>query len=132
MGANHKARSGLIVVSSIAAVFPSGIGTSGKGNIYSGSKIFCDFLLKAVKRELENAKSKVDMMTLNPGPVHTNMTSKMKKSACQFWAKSEDCVDSALRDLGKETLTYGVFKHEIMGTLAKSANHWLTLGEKSK
>lgn len=73
-----KLKSGIIVVSSIAAVFPSGVGTSGKGNIYSGSKVFCDYLLKAVRYELDKENRNIDCLTLNPGPVHSNMTAAMQ------------------------------------------------------
>ena len=118
-----KAKSGVIVTSSIAAYNPK-----GKGNLYSGSKIFCNFLTHAVEYELRKSGNRVDMMTLNPGFVHTTMTAPLEHLKLPGFTTADWCVYKTLKDLGRERETFGVFKHEAIAYMVKVMNHWGSLG----
>ena len=125
-----KVKSGLIVTSSISAML--GI---GEGNIYSASKIFCNFLSFAVRRELESINSRVELTVLSPGPTITKMSEKYHNHS--FWglwmATSENCVYKALKDMGRERETNGAMSAEILISLLYTPlMHWCTLGEKSQ
>ena len=62
-------KSGVIVTSSLGGCFVV------RGNItYHSSKVFVNFLIKAVIHELNKAKSKVELLSLMPAAVETNMT----------------------------------------------------------
>ena len=119
-------KSGILITSSIAAYI-----NAGSGNIYSGSKIFCNYLALAVRKELEAINSRVEITILNPGMVYSNMTAKMKKTCSCFWTSAEDCVYKTLKDIGKEKETNGVFKHEVLDFLGRAAWHWASLGVKT-
>ena len=108
----RSVRSGVIITSSIAPK-----ASTAKGTQYSASKIFCNFLGEAVNYELKNEDSRVDLTVLMPGPVYTNMTAKVPKTAKCIWVTSKKCVQKTLVDLGHEESTYGAVSHEIIGYL---------------
>jgi len=56
-------------------------------------------------------------MVLKPGQVRTNMTKSFKNHT--ELVTVSDCVRGALRDLGNESVSNGVLKHEIAGFMAK-------------
>ena len=62
-------KSGVIATSSMGGCFVV------KGNItYHCSKVFVNYLIKAVSYELDKANRNVELLSLMPGPVETNMT----------------------------------------------------------
>ena len=64
-------------------------------------------------------KNNVEVLSLMPGFVATNMTKRIKSQTCKGFSKVEDCVSGCLRDLSYESETYGTATHEIIGTLAE-------------
>ena len=127
LGKRRDVKSGIIVTSSIAPKASTAAGTQ-----YSSSKVFCNFLCEAVKYELEKSKSRVELTILSPGPVYTNMTSKIDKTCNCVWATPKDCVHKALKDMGREIETMGTVAHDIIGYLSSVLLlHWSTLGFRS-
>ena len=64
-------------------------------------------------------KNNVEVLSLMPGFVATNMTKRIKSQTCKGFSRVEDCVGGCLRDLSYEAETYGTMIHEIIGTLAE-------------
>ncbi len=72
---------------------------------YSASKIFADYLAQGLNYEL---KGKVDVLSWQCGEVSTKM---LRKPAGGRVVTTEVAVKGMLRDLGKESLTYGCTTH---------------------
>ena len=54
-------------------------------------------------------RDKIDVMSFEAGPAGTKMFTPERRAKMQPVGPS---VDAMLRDLGKETLTYGAMKHD--------------------
>jgi hypothetical protein len=61
-------------------------------------------------------KDKVDVLPLYCGTVATKWFGQNVK-AKGFMLTPEDVVNGCLRDLGRESLTFGAWKHEIFGRI---------------
>ena len=88
---------------------------------YHASKVFVNYLIRAVQYELDKAKSAVEILTLMPAAVETNMTRQADimnrvgptlKSLVGI-VSTTTCVKCALRDIGRDYETYGAFPHEF-------------------
>jgi len=100
-------KSAIINVSSIVGRY-----AFGGASVYSATKAFNYNFSQSLAQEL---KGKIDVMTLCPGKTLTQMHPGAKKT----WScvSADDCVNSALKDLGRRTLSYGASSHEILGWL---------------
>jgi len=104
---NRKKKPAIVIVASVLATKP----TAGILD-YSCTKTFVDFLGQGLSYELEG---KVDCISWRAGYVSTNM---VKREAKGWVITPEIAVKGMLRDLGKERMTRGVFKHDLfMGLL---------------
>lgn len=80
---------------------------------YSASKIYMDYLSKALATEYEDEHIYVQSVT--PGMVDTNMASQMKVGAGSWMAvKTPDYVRATLKTVGNEEQTNGHPKHKIL------------------
>lgn len=79
-------------------------------NIYSASKVFIDYLSRALSYE---NRGKIDIISLRPSEVSTPMTSNKKTDLLTIMPK--DCAEGLLNDLGYETYTNGYWSHQLQG-----------------
>ena len=77
---------------------------------YCSSKAFIDFFGRAIAIE---ARDEIDTMLLEPGYVDTKfqLLSKGQKGCIG----TDECVLGALRDFGRDTVTYASPNHAIQG-----------------
>lgn len=99
----RKQKSAIIMTSSGLAHFTApGLLT------YSSSKAFISYLGQGLNYEL---KGKIDAMTFECGEVSTKL---LKKKRSSLVLTENPVVTACLRDLGKESLTYGAARHEAI------------------
>jgi len=83
-------------------------------SIYGATKSFLNYFSQAI--ELENKTSGVEIMSIKPSFVITNMT--FNKNGGFFFVSSEHFAKSALATVGKKiTATFGCFVHELHANL---------------
>jgi short-subunit dehydrogenase len=95
-------RSAIINVSSIAGTIPFPGNTT-----YAATKVFIDYFSRALAFEV---RAKVDVLSLRPAFVATNMTKMKAKGFC---ITPLECVNASFRDLGHTYATFGAVKHDI-------------------
>jgi len=77
---------------------------------YSATKVYCDFLSRAIDAEEEN----IDITCLRPCFVSTPLAAWMPKN---FWFISpNECARGAMSKLGLRRFTHGHWKHSIYVT----------------
>ena len=105
-------RRGIIInVSSYSASYPMPL-----LSLYASSKIFVDFLSRAL--QVEYANKGITIQSVLPAYVSTNM-SKIRKSSLMV-PTPDVYVDHALRTVGLESRTYGYWPHKLQGFLQDS------------
>lgn len=113
-------RSAVITVSSVAGNAPI-----SRTLVYCATKIFVKYLTMAMDWEGKRDGTLVDAMCLQPSYVKTNLVDKFKgKITTPGIVSTTECVNGALRDLGKESVTYGPLVHEITGALMAFAGRY--------
>lgn len=92
---------------SAIVVTSSGLGSAPFPGIltYSCTKVFADYLAKGLSYELSG---KIDCLSWQAGEVATKM---LKKPAGGRVVTPEVAVKGMLKDLGKESITYGCSTH---------------------
>lgn len=111
--ATRAERSAIVITSSLAAfmTLPGGL------SIYGATKAFVTYMAEGLSFEEENT---IDVISYNPGGVLTNM---LKKSAppeglkSRFTVTPEQSTAALLRDLGRDRVSIGCARHELMGTI---------------
>jgi len=99
--------SGIIInVSSYSASYPMPL-----LSMYASSKIYVDFLSRAL--QFEYANKGITIQSVLPAYVSTNM-SKIRRSSLMV-PTPDVYVDHALRNVGLETRTYGYWPHKLQG-----------------
>lgn len=82
---------------------------------YCSTKVFLTYLIQMVSLE---CSSKIDALSFNPAWVPSNMTDeviKEKEKESYFnVAPVYNAVDGAMRALGRETITMGATRHELL------------------
>lgn len=97
----RRKQSGMIVVSSVAAISPT-----VNGITYSATKVFGRYLFKALNDESLVYMSRVELLNLMPSLVETNLTERvvknkwLRKALC--FITPPECVSGCLRDIGTE------------------------------
>jgi len=80
-------------------------------NIYSATKAFGDFLSRSLAEEYPN----IDIMSLRPGYVSTQLNARKKPSLEVL--TPEECAEGCLKDLGKRKFTFGNWRHKVQGSV---------------
>ena len=70
-------------------------------------------------------KKRIEVLTLIPGFVDTNMTKFIENRKNIVFAPVDACVKTCLRDLGYESESFGAFTHEVQGTIATKLKKWI-------
>ena len=96
-------RSAIMVTGSIAAFWPS-----PNKLMYTSTKSFANYFASAMG--YENTE-KIDVLSYNPALTKTNL---MKASAGGFIVTPTESVKCAIRDIGKEVISYGCGRHEFL------------------
>ena len=104
----REKRSAIISISSVMGTVP----IAGRA-LYSATKAFNDHFSKALSYAYN---SKIDMMTVRPQWIRTRWISNFPHF---FSIPPDELVDGALNELGKCKVTYGHWKHRIIGPLYK-------------
>ena len=105
----REKRSAIVVTSSVyGATYYPGVTT------YSCTKTFADFLGQGLNFEL---KDKIDSMSWQCGTVSTNMLPIPKGGLI---ISVRDAVKGMLRDIGRESVTHGMWKHSFLALAGRS------------
>ncbi len=100
--AGRTGKAAIIDVASLASAMPKPY-----EQIYSASKAFHNFLSVGLSYEHPN----LDILSMNPGPISTNLNNYKKLDLKTITA--EDFVKVSLQNLGKTNHTYGHWKHRL-------------------
>ena len=103
----RKQRSAIINLASVASVQPFTCLP-----VYSPTKAYNDFFSRGI---VEDYKENIDIMSLRPGFVSTNMT--LNKRVEYDTITTEECVSGALKSLGHDLVTNAHWKHGIFNYL---------------
>jgi len=106
-----KRRGVIINLSSYSASYPMPL-----LSLYASSKIYVDFLSRAL--QVEYANKGITIQSVLPAYVMTNM-SKIRRSSLMV-PTPQVYVDHALRTVGIESRTYGYWPHKLQGFLQDS------------
>ena len=106
---NYERKTAIINLSSASANFPM-----KALSVYTSTKVFNDFLSRSL---YEDFKGNIDILSLKPYFVESNLT-KMKSNKDGFFIiSSEECAEGTLNQLGYEKEAYGHWKHELYGAM---------------
>ena len=99
---------------SVIVVTSSGLGNRPFPNVltYSAAKSCASYLGQALSYELEG---RIDVVSWECGETSTKM---LKRKAGGRIVTTEVAVDGMLRDLGKERMTWGYFRHDMQHGLS--------------
>eukprot|EP00468_Gymnochlora_sp_CCMP2014_P004144 CAMPEP_0167746404 /NCGR_PEP_ID=MMETSP0110_2-20121227/3694_1 /TAXON_ID=629695 /ORGANISM="Gymnochlora sp., Strain CCMP2014" /LENGTH=245 /DNA_ID=CAMNT_0007631165 /DNA_START=484 /DNA_END=1221 /DNA_ORIENTATION=- len=111
-------RGGIIVVSSITAIFESP-GMSG----YAATKAFDRQLARSLALEYSNRG--VDILALTPAYVQTPLSGAKSLGGFPPVVSSLACANGALDSLGYETETTGHWRHDLQKTIMDLTPRWI-------
>ncbi|KAL4484733.1 hypothetical protein ABPG74_019910 [Tetrahymena malaccensis] len=103
----RKQKGAIINLSSMSSYYP----VAGFA-MYGGSKSFNNYFSGSLSEEY---KGRLDIIAVRPGWVDTPMTDGMNDKMLEI--TQEQCARVVLRQLGRTTLTFGHYKHEITALL---------------
>eukprot|EP00127_Corallochytrium_limacisporum_P005552 Clim_evm69s207 gene=Clim_evmTU69s207 len=98
-------RARLIVVSSVSALL-----TTGDSGVYSASKAAVDMLMVSYKMSFIETKQPIDVISIRPGPVKTNIQDKM--------VGNYPTLDGELKELYSQAKTKALKTQKTMKSLA--------------
>ena len=103
---NRSKRSAIINMSSLSGIYPPRYFA-----VYAGTKSFLRYFSFCIEQE---NRDKIDVLNVAPGFVATQMT---KLTVSWKAITTEECVDGALRDLGRTSETMGSWKHAVFAKI---------------
>lgn len=98
---NRTHRSAIINLSSMLGCYPCPHAT-----VYSCTKAYLRFFSYGLREEVGD---KIDVLSVEPGRVSTDMTYNPKPN--EWIASVDECVKGAMKELGRGPETYGATKH---------------------